>query len=135
MGKPAETPPPRQPTAAELDHAAAVLQLLSDRTRLGIIAILLPGDELSVGEIAQRLERPVPAVSQHLAKLKSGRLVLSRREGTSIKYRLCGEHVSLLVENLLQHTEHELFAEPPHHRFSEADEAEQARSAPAAARA
>lgn len=115
MGKPIDTPPTRQPTAVELDHAASVLQLLSDRTRLGIIALLLPGAELSVGEIAQRLDRPVPAVSQHLSKLKGGRLVLARREGTSIMYRLCGEHVSLLVENLLQHTEHELFAEPPHH--------------------
>ncbi len=122
MGKPAKTPPMRQPTAAELDHAAAVLQLLSDRTRLGIISILLPGQELSVGEIAQRLERPVPAISQHLAKLKTGRLVLARREGTSIMYRLCGEHVSLLVENLLQHTEHELFAEPPHHQAARAAE-------------
>lgn len=115
MGKPAETPAIRQPTGTELEHAAAVLQLLADRTRLGILSLLLPGAELSVSEIAQLLERPVPAVSQHLAKLKSGRLVLSRREGTSIRYRLCGEHVSLLVENLLQHTEHELFAEPPHH--------------------
>lgn len=132
MGKPVETPPDRQPTAVELDHAASVLQLLSDRTRLGIIALLLPGTELAVGEIAQRLERPVPAVSQHLSKLKSGRLVLARREGTSIMYRLCGEHVSLLVENLLQHTEHELFAEPPHHSFSAAAAVEaQAASAPA----
>lgn len=118
MGKPNATPPLREPTAAELDHAASVLQLLSDRTRLAIISLLVPDIELSVGEIATRLERPVPAISQHLAKLRTGKLVLSRRDGTSIRYRLCGEHVSSLVENLLQHTEHELFAEPPHHRAS-----------------
>lgn len=115
MGRPSETPAVRQPTEAELDHAASVLQVLSDRSRLGIISVLLPGQELSVGEIAQQLDRPVPAISQHLAKLKNGRLVVARREGTSMKYRLRGEHVSLLVENLLQHTEHELFSEPPHH--------------------
>lgn len=116
MGKPIDAPPRRNPTAPELDHAASLLHLLSDRTRLGIISILLPGTELSVGDIAKQVDRPVPAVSQHLAKLKSGRLVLSRRDGTSILYRVGGEHVSSLVENLLQHTEHELFAEPPHHR-------------------
>jgi DNA-binding transcriptional ArsR family regulator len=115
MGRPDVTAALRHPTETELDHAASVLQLLSDRSRLGIIAILLDGDESSVGDIARRLDRPVPAISQHLAKLKSGRLVLARREGTSILYRIGGEHVSALVENLLQHTEHELFAEPPHH--------------------
>lgn len=116
MGRPTEGAPPREPTAAELDHASEVLQLLSDRTRLAIISMLAPAGELSVGEIAARLERPVPAISQHLAKLRAGRLVLSRRDGSSIRYRLGGEHVASLVENLLQHTEHELFAEPPHHR-------------------
>lgn len=117
MGRPdAEHPPaPRQPSAEELEHAAGVLQLLADRTRLGILALLASGGELAVGEIAERLERPVPAVSQHLAKLKGGNLVLTRREGTSIHYRLGGEHVSDLVANLLQHTEHALFADPPHH--------------------
>lgn len=127
MGRPTEAPAPRQPTETELDHAADVLQVLSDRSRLGIIAVLLPGQELSVGEIAQRLGRPVPAISQHLAKLKAGRLVTARRDGTSIMYRLRGEHVSLLVENLLQHTEHELFADPPHHGGgAEADRAKRA---------
>lgn len=118
MGKPTTTPAQRQPTGAELDHAAAVLHLLSDRTRLGIISLLRDDSEMSVGEIAARLDRPLPAVSQHLAKLKSGQLVLARRDGTSIRYRVGGEHVSLLVENLLQHAEHELFPDPPHHRAS-----------------
>lgn len=116
MGKPTTTPAERQPTEAEIDRAASVLHLLADRTRLGIISLLRNGTELSVGDIAARLDRPLPAVSQHLAKLKSGRLVVARRDGTSIKYRVEGEHVSLLVENLLQHAEHELFADPPHHR-------------------
>lgn len=118
MGAPTHSPERRLPTGVELLHAADIAQLLADRTRLGILSLLLPDTELSVGEIATRLERPVPAVSQHLAKLKHGRLVTARREGTSIFYRICGEHVALLVENLLQHTEHELFMDPPHHDTS-----------------
>lgn len=116
MGKPSTTPTERQPTEAEIDRAASVLHLLADRTRLRIISLLRADTELAVGEIAARLDRPLPAVSQHLAKLKSGNLVIARRDGTSIRYRVVGEHVSLLVENLLQHAEHELFADPPHHR-------------------
>lgn len=115
MGKPTTTPEPRQLTDSELDYAASLMQLLADQTRLGILAALLPGAEVSVGELAEQLERPLPAISQHLAKLRHGRLVSSRREGTSVRYRFCGEHVAALLENLFQHTEHELFLEPPHH--------------------
>lgn len=112
MGRPLEPPANQIPPDIELEHAATVAGLLADRTRLGILALLLPDAELSVTEIAHRLERAVPAVSQHLAKLKSGHFVIARREGTSMRYRLRGEHVALLLENLLQHTEHELYADP-----------------------
>lgn len=122
MGAPIEKPEFRQPSPSELEHSASVLRLLADRTRLGIVTLLAPGDELAVGDIAERLNRAVPSVSQHLAKLRHGKLVNSRRDGTTILYRLEGEHVAMLVENLLQHTEHELFADPPHHRAAGAGE-------------
>ena len=74
MGRPdAEHPPaPRQPSPAELEHAAGVLQLLADRTRLGILALLTTGGEPSVGQTAAHLQRPVPAASQPPAKLQAG---------------------------------------------------------------
>ena len=46
MGKPTKMPAQRHPTEAELDHAAAVLHLLSDRTRLGIISLLRDDTEI-----------------------------------------------------------------------------------------
>lgn len=99
----------------ELDHAVEVLRLLADRTRLAIVA-MLADTELSVTAIAEALDRPTPAVSQHLAKLRAGRLVTSRREGTSIYYTQPDEHVAALVTNILQHAEHVLYARPPHHQ-------------------
>lgn len=103
------------PPENELEFASDILRLVSDRTRLAILA-LLRERELAVGEIAAALDRPAPAISQHLAKLKSGRLVSSRREGTSVHYRLPNEHVHALIDNVLQHSEHILYLEPPHHR-------------------
>ena len=101
--------------AADLDHAVDILRLLADRTRLAVLA-LLDGTELSVTAIAEALDRPTPAVSQHLAKLRAGHLVMARREGTTIYYSQTNEHVSALVTNVLQHTEHTLYPVPPHHR-------------------
>lgn len=116
MGKPLKPSFLRVPDSNELQHSAAVIHLLAEPTRLGILSILLAGNESSVNDMAKHLGRPVAATSQHLAKLKSGGLVLSRREGTTMFYQLAGEHVAALVENLLQHTEHQLFTDPPHHR-------------------
>ncbi|GEK22591.1 ArsR/SmtB family transcription factor [Cellulomonas xylanilytica] len=103
------------PAQAELEHAVEVLRLLADRTRLAILT-MLDGSEMSVTSIAETLGRPSAAVSQHLAKLRSGRLVTARRDGTTIYYSQPDEHVAALVANVLQHTEHALYEVPPHHR-------------------
>lgn len=100
--------------AADLDAAVDVLRLLADRTRLAILSLLHDG-ELSVGAIADRLGRPVPAVSQHLAKLRSGRLVHTRRDGVTVYYSHANEHVDAMVRNVMQQAEHLSYEHPPHH--------------------
>ena len=60
--------------ADEVARAVEVLRLLADPTRLRIL-VLLQGAELTVGELARELGRAVPAVSQHLAKLRAAGVV------------------------------------------------------------
>jgi DNA-binding transcriptional ArsR family regulator len=110
-----DTAPRTAPSDADLDHAVEVLRLLADRTRLAVLA-MLDGTEMSVTTIAAQLGRPVPAISQHLAKLRAGHLVATRREGTTVFYTQVDEHVGALVTQVLQHTEHVLYPVPPHHR-------------------
>ncbi len=100
---------------AELDRAAELLRLLADRTRLGLLLVLIEG-EASVGDLAARLGRPLPAVSQHLARLRSGHLVTARREGSTVYYATANEHVEALVVQVLRQAEHTLYPVPPHHR-------------------
>ncbi|WP_448852680.1 ArsR/SmtB family transcription factor [Corynebacterium sp. 335C] len=102
------------PADAELDASVDVLRLLAERTRLAILA-MLDGTEMSVSSIAESLGRPVPAVSQHLAKLRAGGLVVSRRDGATVFYGQPDEHISLLVNNILYYAEHLLYDAPPHH--------------------
>ncbi|WP_058233951.1 ArsR/SmtB family transcription factor [Devriesea agamarum] len=103
------------PDQHEIDIAVSVLRLLADPTRLTILA-MLHGTEKSVGEISEILGKRGPMISQHLAKLRAGRLVLARRDGTSIFYSQPDEHIAALVSNVLHHAEHELYDNPPHHR-------------------
>jgi ArsR family transcriptional regulator len=60
---------------------------LADQTRLRIINLLLHG-ELCVCDIQYVLESPQPNVSRHLAYLKHSGMVLDRREGPRMFYRL-----------------------------------------------
>jgi DNA-binding transcriptional ArsR family regulator len=104
------------PEEALVDTAVDVLRLLADRTRLSILALLAAGEEWTVNAIAGTLDRPATGVSQHLAKLRAGGLVNTRRDGTSIHYSIANEHVSALVGQVLLHGEHLTYRIPPHHR-------------------
>lgn len=64
-----------------------MFRAFSDRTRLRILHLLLPG-ELCVCHIVDVLELPQPKVSRHLAYLRRMRLVLARKEGLWNYYRL-----------------------------------------------
>ncbi|MCI1636250.1 ArsR/SmtB family transcription factor [Bifidobacterium sp.] len=99
---------------AYIELAASVFSLLSDPTRLRII-LLLKNGEFPVGEIAHRLGKRQAVISQHLAKMRLGKLVLARQEGTYVYYRLSDEHVSALVDQAIYQSEHIVDVVPAHH--------------------
>jgi len=87
------------------DAAVGTLRMLADATRLALLWHLR-GGELTVTDLCGRTGRPAPAVSQHLAKLRLGGLVRTRRDGTQIHYRLATDHVRQLVDDVVAHTRH-----------------------------
>lgn len=68
------------PSAEVLEEAAATFGLLASSARLHLMWALSQG-ESDVTHLADRVGGQLPAVSQHLAKLKLAGLVRSRREG------------------------------------------------------
>jgi DNA-binding transcriptional ArsR family regulator len=91
-----------------------VFRMLADPTRVRLLWTLIDG-ELSVNELADRIEKPAPSVSQHLAKLRMARLVRTRRAGTTIFYSLENEHVQRLVVDAVCNAEHAGPGVPAHH--------------------
>lgn len=67
--------------------ASQHFRLLSDSTRLRLL-MLVDQEELSVAELAAITQLAQPRVSTHLAKLKEAGLVIDRREGVSVYYRM-----------------------------------------------
>jgi ArsR family transcriptional regulator len=71
----------------DLGSTTALLRLLSDPTRVRLLA-LLEREELTVAELSAVLRLAQPRVSTHLAKLKEADLVRDRRAGVSAYYRI-----------------------------------------------
>jgi DNA-binding transcriptional ArsR family regulator len=99
----------------EVNLIVEVFRMLADPTRVRVLWALT-GGELSVTEMAERVDKPAPSVSQHLAKLRMARLVRTRREGTTIFYSLENEHISQLVADAVFNAEHAGPGVPAHHR-------------------
>jgi DNA-binding transcriptional ArsR family regulator len=74
--------------ATRLRRSSEHFALLAGETRLKIMHLLGETGELCVCDLATVLEMTPAAVSQHLSRLRSGRMVGSRRDGMTIYYRL-----------------------------------------------
>ncbi len=72
----------------DIDELADGLSLLGSASRLRIFAVLDRVGELCVCDLAKVLDMQIPAVSQHLAKLRAHRLVKYRRDAQTLYYAL-----------------------------------------------
>ncbi len=84
------------------ESALTVLTGLAQETRLGIFRLLVEvGHEgLLAGEIATRLEIPGTTLSFHLKNMNQAGLVVSERQGTSIRYSADFDAMNGLVSYL-----------------------------------
>ena len=76
---------------------ARLFRVLGHPARVRILE-LLRGGERSVGALQVELGLDSGGTSQHLAALRRIGLVQSRREGTSVYYRVDDEHAFALLE-------------------------------------
>jgi DNA-binding transcriptional ArsR family regulator len=88
------------PSAEALTEAASAFGLLASPARLHIVWVLAQG-ESDVSGLAERVGGALPAVSQHLAKLKLAGLVRSRREGRRVVYLIDDPDVVAMVRFLV----------------------------------
>lgn len=85
--------------SALYDMFAVVGKALASGRRAELVDVLAQG-ERSVEALADQIEQSVANTSQHLQVLARSGLVLSRRDGNRILYRLAGESVEVLWESL-----------------------------------
>ena len=99
----------RLPPAADLElmqaraeEASRLLRTLGNAQRLRMLCVLLNG-EMSVGQInAQLPQLSQSALSQHLARLRDGGLVSTRREAQTVWYTLPPGPVQAVIATLYE---------------------------------
>jgi DNA-binding transcriptional ArsR family regulator len=71
-----------------INRLTGILKLAASDVRLKILYLLSMEDRLCPCDLGDILDMSVPAVSQHLRKLKDGGLVQTERDGQLIYYSL-----------------------------------------------
>ncbi|WP_127960093.1 metalloregulator ArsR/SmtB family transcription factor [Serratia microhaemolytica] len=78
-----------------------LFKILSDATRLNTTLLLLKSGELCVCELCSSLKESQPKISRHLSMLRESGLLLDRRDGKWIYYRL-SPHLPAWVFGVLE---------------------------------
>ena len=98
-------PTPNAAVLAELEASAApaarLMRLFANEQRLMLMCRLSEGD-CAVGDLAGYVGLSQSALSQHLAKLREEGLVDTRRDGTTIFYRIADPAVLKVIAVLAE---------------------------------
>lgn len=76
---------------------SGILALAGNEVRLKILYLLDHEKELCPCDLSDILGMTVPAISQHLRKMKDGNLIAFRKEGQTIFYSLKPESLKILL--------------------------------------
>jgi len=93
--------------------ATEVFKLLADSTRLRCLLLLKSQGELCVCELIYAIEESQPKISRHLAHLRNSGLVVDRKEGLWVHYRL-NPDLPVWVETVLAETLAAVSGEQPY---------------------
>ena len=89
----------------EITSAASdFFKAFSDKTRLRILTALAI-EELCVCDIASLLGMSQSAISHQLRFLKQARLVKSRKDGKTVYYALCDDHIQTILAQGIAHVQ------------------------------
>ena len=87
-------------------HVAELFRSFSDTSRVRIMSALL-GGEKNVGALAELVGISESAVSHHMRGLRQMRLVVARKDGKEVYYRVDDAHIITLFKQGVAHIQNE----------------------------
>ena len=89
------------PSVDSFQIVADIFKQLGDGSRIRIFWLLCHCEEC-VMNISALVDMRSPAVSHHLRQLKSGGLIVSRREGKEVYYKAAGTERAQLLHHMIE---------------------------------
>jgi len=87
-------------TSKTISEMGKIFSLAGNETRLKILFLLNQEKELCPYDFSDILKMSVPAISQHIRKMKDVDLITSRREGQTLFYSINAQRSSMLMNIL-----------------------------------
>jgi len=85
----------------DFQTVSEVFRQLSDPNRVRIFWLLCHREECVIN-IASLVKMQTPAVSHHLRQLKTGSLIVSRREGKEVYYKVADTRAASLLHHAIE---------------------------------
>jgi DNA-binding transcriptional ArsR family regulator len=101
MNNPKPSPSLDEHTAA---HVAELFRAFSDTSRVRILYVLC-SREMNVGGLSRTIGISESAISHHLRSLRQMSLVVARRDGKEVYYRIEDEHIIKLFGQGVNHVQ------------------------------
>lgn len=92
--------PKKMPKDADFIKASDIFQQLCDPTRLRILWILAHSEQC-VNNVAALIHMSTSVVSHHLRSLRQTGLIVNRREGKEMYYKLADDKTATLVHQMI----------------------------------
>ena len=83
--------------STSIEGISKVMALAGNKVRFKMLYLLQRENELCPCDFADILEMSVPAISQHLRKMKDVNVISTRRDGQTIFYRISEENKAFLT--------------------------------------
>ncbi len=81
-----------------ISERAELFALLGNEVRLKIVRLFLSYEKMCVCDLADVLEMKQSPISQHLRKLKDGKILVNKRKGMTIFYSLSPDRLEQLTK-------------------------------------
>lgn len=82
------------------DDVAGMLAIMANPRRLIILCRLAQAGEMTVARLMEAVGLSQSALSQHLALMREGGLLTSRKEGLNVHYRIADPRALQLMQSL-----------------------------------
>ena len=95
------------PPLEVIEEISGIFKVLGDPTRARLLYTLLDAGELRVCDLAEATQVAETTVSQALRLMRSAGVVVRRRAGRNVFYRISDGHVRMLLDVTRAHIDHD----------------------------